>query len=271
MALFASTYCLPSAAPSNLDVQPSSISATVTRSEPALILIHGGASSSRMYKDMLPYLLNRGYPLLVPDLPGHGRSVSLGPFTFSRSTPLLHDAITAFKARYQPAKTVIVGISLGGQAVLDLLAHHPNIADAAIVSGVAIHPPDDKAQGEVPHLPSSQKWTQIIIGDVQAMGGIEKAQALQAESFAFRLGDGGEGIRDGENGLEWPPVLVVVGDKDTAMARRDFDELSSLMRAKNDMSKGTVIQDAWHNHSIDVPERFAELVDEWVKDVFCAE
>ncbi|KAI9700698.1 MAG: hypothetical protein M1836_002067 [Candelina mexicana] len=260
MPLHVNTYSPSSSPPtSNIDFPTSAISGATAQSKPTIILIHGGASSSRMYKDMIPYLLERGYPILAPDLPGHGQSASLGPFTFSRSSSLLHDVITVYQNETHPVKTVIVGISLGGQAVLDLLAHHHDLVDAAIVSGAAIHPPDEKAQGEIPHLPSSQDWMQIIMADVQAMGGMEKAQALQTESFGFRLEDGAD--------PQWPPVLVVVGEKDTAMAGRDFDELTSLMKEKNDKSKGTVLSDAWHNHSIDVPERFADVVHEWVNDI----
>ncbi len=258
MALHVNSYSPPAPSRSEAPTSPG-------QPKPTIILIHGGASSSRLYKDMIPYLLNRGYPLLAPDLAGHGQSTLLGPFEFSRSTSLLHDTITAYKDGEKPAKTVIVGISLGGQAVLDLLAHHPSIADAAVVSGATIHPPDDKAQGEIPHIPSSQEWMHIIMEDLQLMGGMEKAQALQAESFGFRLEDDGE---ETEKGVKWPPVLIVVGEKDTSMARRDFAELSALVKARNERSEGTVMQDAWHNHSIDVPERFAELVDGWVKNVF---
>lgn len=223
-----------------------------------------------MYKDTIPYLLENNYHIKAPDFPGHGESLALGPFTFSRSTPLLHEAMTSIRNDNASSKIVIVGISMGGQAVLDLLAHYPGDADAAVISGVSIHPPDDKADWEMPHLPSSPEWMEILREDVARMGGMEKAHGLRWVNFGFTLKDepgrGGEGEVDKE--ARWPPVLVVVGEHDLAMARRDFDELSGLMKVRNARSDGTVLRDAWHTHSIDVPEKFAKLVDGWVKNVF---
>ena len=89
-------------------------------SKPCLVLIHGGALSNRMYKYTIPYLLSLGYTVFAPDLPGHGQSIESGPFTFSNSTRLLYEVITGLKTRHD--RVLIVGISLGGQVVLDLVS-----------------------------------------------------------------------------------------------------------------------------------------------------
>ncbi len=224
--------------------------------KPLMILVHGGAVSHRMYRTTIPILNAHGYDILAPDLPGHGASVSLGPFTFAKSTKLLAPAITKVK-QANAKKILLVGVSLGGQAVLDLLQRHPSIVDAAIVSGSAIHPPNDKAQWTMPKMPTDQAWLDVIKEDVGIMG-MENASALQHQSFSFSFTP--------QETL--PPTLIVVGENDTAMSKRDFGELTTLAKKGNDRSESKVLECAWHNHPIDVPETFAALIEEWAQKVF---
>ncbi|KAI8821863.1 Alpha/Beta hydrolase protein [Fimicolochytrium jonesii] len=122
-----------------------------------LILIHGGALSHRMYRTTTPFLTSLGYPISAPDLPGHGASASLRPFSFASSTAHIHEYIQSLRAATPGGKIVLVGISLGGQAVLDLIAHHPDAVDAAVVCSASIHPPSDPSHPTaMPKMPSDQ-------------------------------------------------------------------------------------------------------------------
>ena len=223
--------------------------------KPLLILLHGGALSHRMYHTIIPILIARGFEVIAPDLPGHGSSLRTGPFTFKSATHLLCSSIQKLK-KGQQQKTLIVGVSLGGQVILDLLQHHADIADAAIVSGASIHPPDENTHWEMPHMPTDQKWLTLMTEDVNVMG-IENAQGVQQESFAFAFSPSGI----------LPPVLVVVGENDVSMAKRDFEELAILATGGNGRSESRVLEGAWHNHPIDIPQRFATLIEEWAAKV----
>ncbi|KAH7038357.1 Alpha/Beta hydrolase protein [Microdochium trichocladiopsis] len=228
-----------------------------------LILVHGGALSGRMYKDMAPLLSARGYEVICPDLPGHGeRAAQTGPFTFLKSTALLKTIAEEIKHKSASEKTerpvVLVGVSLGGQAVLHFLTTYPNLVDAAVVSGVSLHPPSDDASWEMPHMPSPDDmgWMEIIMGDVERMG-MEAASAVQAESFGFSL-------QLDESRGKIPPVLVVVGEHDVAMARRDFAELFRALVARNASCEKVILENAWHNHPIDVPGMFSDIAHNWL-------
>jgi hypothetical protein len=59
-----------------------------------------------------------------------------------------------------------------------------SLADSVIVSGVAVHTPDDKAAWEMPHMPADQDWIDSMTDDVNTMG-MEHAQSIQTESLAF--------------------------------------------------------------------------------------
>lgn len=65
----------------------------------------------------------------------------------------------------------------------------------------------------------------------------------------------------GEPGF--PPALVMIGEHDMAMQRRDFEELVRICKFWNGRSEGMVLNGAWHNHGVDVPGLCAETARWW--------
>ena len=59
----------------------------------------------------------------------------------------------------------------------------------------------------------------------------------------------------------------MIGEHDVAMARRDFEQLSQIMKKANGKSESMVMKAAWHNHPIDIPERFANVILDWTQKV----
>lgn len=259
-----------------------------------IILVHGGASSSHSYNTVISHLKspptnNANNPPLeihAIDLPGHGTNATV-QFTFTSAiehlaTQILTHTQTTPLGPPRP-KVLVVGISLGGQVVLALLRYNPSIVDAAIVSGVSIRPPDDKVSWEMPHMPSDQATVDMMMEDVR-VAGFERMGTLQEASLGFTFkpskldtvsagnGSGSESVTkptQARTDPKWfPPVLVVIGEHDMAMQRRDFDELVGICRAENEGSDGLVMKGAWHNHNIDVPEQFAAVIREWISKVF---
>ena len=70
-----------------------------------------------------------------------------------------------------------------------------------------------------------------------------------------------------QKGYRMPPTLALVGERDVAMARRDFEEVVRELEKGNERSGGMIMEGAWHNYSIDVPGRFADIVDDWAKSL----
>ncbi|KAJ3183411.1 hypothetical protein HDU87_006730 [Geranomyces variabilis] len=226
------------------------------KQQTTILLVHGGALSHRMYKDVVPLLTGTyGYRVVTPDLPGHGESVSIGPFSFAASTRHLHDLIQRLRASDPNVQLVMAGISLGGQAVLDFLAHHPEGVGAALVSGAFIHPPDNGAARVLPKMPTEQSWLDMIQEDVAKVG-MGNLPGIQNASFGFTF--------KVPHAL-LPPTLVVVGEHDMPTPLRDFDELSAEVKKASPKSESLVMIGAWHNHSIDVPEQFVEVLHAWIR------
>lgn len=90
----------------------------VSGAGPPLLAVHGWSRSSADLAGLAAAL--PGHRVLRPDLPGHGRSAP-GPFTLAA----LGDALAALAATEAPGGAVLLGWSLGAQAVLAALAAHP--------------------------------------------------------------------------------------------------------------------------------------------------
>lgn len=219
-----------------------------------VILVHSGGLSGRMFKDVKPLL---AYPSVSLDLPGHGSNVEGGPFTFDKAVEQLKSLVA--QASIVTDYIHLVGISLGGQVVLAFLkSWNRGSIRSALVSGVSIHPPDDRTPWEMPRSPSEQAWLDIVAEDADKAGA-DNIQHLQQQSFAFTF-EPDRGMKVG-----FPPTLLLRGENDTAMAKRDFEELQQRLKACNEFSEARVLPNAWHNHSIDVPQLFAQAVNKWTK------
>lgn len=106
---------------------------------PLVIFLHGVGSSSNMWRKHMDAF--KEYHCIAPDLPGHGKSNHI------KWTNLNNVSEQIFKLikRYQQNKVYLVGLSLGGSLVINLLSKHPEIIDKAIVDGAGIIPIKNKS------------------------------------------------------------------------------------------------------------------------------
>lgn len=166
-----------------------------------IILVHGGASSSRSYDNVTPLLRSPTCTVLTPDVPGHGK-LNKDPFDFKTAvdvigTCILESTSTSTSQGGLRPKVLLVGISLGGQVVLSFLESHPDLVDAAVVSGVSIHPPDEEVTWEMPHMPSEQALIDMMMEDVK-LAGYDRMPDLQAQSLGFTFSPPRVGTSNGE-------------------------------------------------------------------------
>jgi pimeloyl-ACP methyl ester carboxylesterase len=100
---------------------------------PPLVLVHGLGGSATNWAELAP-LLARRHRLLVPDLPGHGRSEplpavsGLAPYADRIVAVLRHEGID---------EAPVVGHSLGGLIVLRLALRHPSAVSAIVLAASA--------------------------------------------------------------------------------------------------------------------------------------
>jgi len=89
---------------------------------PNVLLIHGWASSLRMWERPMSRLASEGFRAWAIDLPGHGESTPLAALNGGYSIPNLTDAVEAFAERMDIRQTSLVGHSMGGAIALDMAA-----------------------------------------------------------------------------------------------------------------------------------------------------
>jgi pimeloyl-ACP methyl ester carboxylesterase len=100
---------------------------------PPLILVHGLGGAAANWTELVPLLIRR-HRLLVPDLPGHGRSTALpavaglGPFA---------DRVALVAEREGMLPAPVVGHSLGGMIVLRMALRRPEDVPAIVLAAAA--------------------------------------------------------------------------------------------------------------------------------------
>jgi pimeloyl-ACP methyl ester carboxylesterase len=100
---------------------------------PTLVLVHGLGGSATNWCELAP-LLARRYRLLIPDLPGHGRS---DPLPAVSGLDSFADRVVAVMEKEGGAPAPVVGHSLGGLIALRLALRHPQAVSAIVLAGSA--------------------------------------------------------------------------------------------------------------------------------------
>lgn len=101
-----------------------------------IILIHGAFASSADWDLVAPYL-SRAYHLLIPDLPGHGHSRNITPFSVERSSRLVAHLI---RKKAVNGSAHVVGHSMGAHVAIDLASKYPSVVETVFVSGFEVFP-----------------------------------------------------------------------------------------------------------------------------------
>ena len=105
------------------------------RDAPVLLLVHGSPGSSHDFDQVLPHL-PEGLRVIVPDLPGFGRSErSVADYSFRAHAAYL----VAFLDRLGVEEVHAVGFSMGGGVVLELERQAPErIASVVMLSALGV-------------------------------------------------------------------------------------------------------------------------------------
>jgi 3-oxoadipate enol-lactonase len=96
---------------------------------PPLVFLHGIGGAARAWRGQLDFFGDR-YRAVAWDMPGYGGSA---PLT-SVSIATLADALRDFLQQIGATKPILVGHSIGGMIVQQLLAKNPDIAGAVVLA-----------------------------------------------------------------------------------------------------------------------------------------
>jgi pimeloyl-ACP methyl ester carboxylesterase len=109
-----------------------------SKGAPAVLLLHGYPSSSRMFDTLLPHLADR-YHLVAPDYPGFGHSDAPDAATFEYTFDHLAAIVGRFVDQLGLASYVLLMQDYGGPIGFRLALAHPDRVKAIIIQNAVAH------------------------------------------------------------------------------------------------------------------------------------
>jgi pimeloyl-ACP methyl ester carboxylesterase len=121
-----------------IQVDQHTIHYSVEGSGPDVLLIHGWASSQRMWERPASRLASAGFRAWALDLPGCGESRSFGATNGWYTIPNLTGVVAAFAERVGIERMALVGHSMGGSIALELTDRRPEAVSALVLVSPAV-------------------------------------------------------------------------------------------------------------------------------------
>ncbi len=236
-----------------------------------ILFIHGYNMAGWMWDEQVKAFSD--YHCLVPDLPEHGNSSDVEPFTIDGAAQILIDLILD---KAQSGKAHLVGMSLGAQVVLQILSTAPEVADHTLISGALVNttPPSESFQKLLDYLLEVYipiKNHHLSIGSYIRSYNIPKGLIRKFKESTYVISEDSSDriIRENllferPNGLEKvnTPVLVMFGEKDYRIIKESADELLNVIPN----SKGAVAREVGHMWNMEKPELFKDVLRAWITD-----
>ena len=105
---------------------------------PAILLLHGFPSSSRMFDTLMPLLADR-YRLIAPDYPGFGNSQAPPPDEFAYTFDSLAEIVGGFTDAIQLDRYALYLQNYGGPVGFRVAVAHPERVTALIIQNTIAH------------------------------------------------------------------------------------------------------------------------------------
>jgi pimeloyl-ACP methyl ester carboxylesterase len=248
---------------------------------PVIVFLHGGGSSSWMWQPVMDLLPQ--FRCLAPDLPEHGQSRAVGPFSMALAAEKVADVLHANGGR-----ATVVGLSEGAQVLVQLLASAPELVERALISSALLRPLPGMGFMANPGLirwmyrlsvtpfQNSDAWIRL---NMKYAAGIPETyypqfkqdfQQTSESAFAnlmvanqrFRLPEGLEKAA--------APALVVVGSKEYRAMKQSARDLAAVLpnakAVQVSLGKAGSLASE-HNWALAAPLLFAQTVRAWIEDL----
>ena len=247
------------------------IKETGKNNDETIIFIHGDGIASWMWDKQVEYF--NDYHCIVIDLPEHGKSADVKPFTVRGAAEMIIDII---KERAHGKKAHLVGISLGAQIIVQILSTAPEVVDHAFISGAIVRsvPPTESFlellnQLIKVYLPDKNKTIRIMSyvrsyniprnlrSKFKESTYIIEPYSLDQiirENMLFQMPEGLENAN--------VPVLVMTGEKDYRIVNESARNLLKVLPN----SKMASAPKSGHMWNMENPDLFNNVLRSWLKD-----
>lgn len=247
-----------------------------------IVFVHGGGGALWTWDEVVPLLPD--FRCILLDLPEHGQTgLSAGPFSIPGTAVLIANLI---RQRSPNGKAHVVGLSVGAQIGVEMLAKTPEVMESAVISSAQLCPVPGDGLGlysetamaavywlGIAPFKHSDGWIRI---NMKYSAGIPQRyfevfrrnfQAITRDAWAHVMADNfryrmPEGLSKANL-----PVLLVAGMKETG----SIHESHKLLAEALPMARAVLIgnHSAWsvaqeHNWPMNDPKLFADVVRAWV-------
>jgi 3-oxoadipate enol-lactonase len=239
-----------------------------------LVFLHGIGGAARAWRGQLAAFSDR-YRAIAWDMPGYGGSAPLAKCSIAA----LADALQDFLRQVGATTPILVGHSIGGMIVQQLLAKSPHIASAVVLAQTspAFGKPDgdwqqafiearlgplDRGETLVSLAPTLVKE---LVGDDPDIGGIDLARDCMASVpeptyRATMLALMGFDLRDALKNIS-VPTLVLSGSKDKNAPAPMMAKMASYIPS----AKYVELEGAGHLVNLERPGEFNAALDGFLK------
>jgi pimeloyl-ACP methyl ester carboxylesterase len=222
---------------------------------PAIVFLHGGERSGQSWQPVVERM--QQYRCLVPDLPQHGKSCQGGPFEMAAAAAAVADLI-----RSRSGQAHVVGLSLGAQVGVQLMATEPKLVDRAVLCGTVINAmpalrltaPLLGAVARLLRFATTRRNARLVGGeDVRLMPAAQIAR-LVAESAGFTLP---EGLDQSDS-----PALFLTGGQEMRLTHRS----AAALALATPRGAAGIATDMRHDWPLCHPDLFSRTVTGWLTD-----
>jgi 3-oxoadipate enol-lactonase len=241
---------------------------------PPLVFLHGIGGAARAWRGQLDFFADR-FRTIAWDMPGYGGSAPLPTVSIAA----LADALQDFLAGAGATRPVLVGHSIGGMIVQQLLANDPRIASTVVLAQTspAFGKPDgdwqkafigarlgplDRGETLVSLAPS---LVQELVGDNPDPSGMELARDCmaavpEATYRATMLALMGFDLRSALKNIA-VPTLLLSGSKDNNAPAPMMAKMAGYVR----FAKYVELDGVGHLANLERPTAFNAALDDFLK------
>ena len=255
------------------------------KSKDPLVLLHGFTGTHRTW-DMVTERLAENHLLVLPDLPGHGRSgvsTSRAEMGIAPTSKAVAEVIRL--ATGGIAKVTLIGYSLGGRVALDLACKHQELLNGLILEGASpgIERGDERGKRRARDEALADEiqrhgiewfvdyWQGTPLFATQKELPQQIFQAIRRDRLSNTVRGLAMSLSAAGTGAMVPlwetmkslriPVLIIVGKRD-----RRYSEIGEAMRSNVRGSLVAEVEGAGHCVHLEKPEEFVVLVEDFLND-----
>jgi pimeloyl-ACP methyl ester carboxylesterase len=234
-----------------------------------IIFLHGSAMAGWIWDGQIKEFDD--YHCIVPDLPEHGRSINVKPFTIHKSAEMISEII---RNHTNNGNAHLVGISVGAQIIIQILSKNPELVDHAIISGtliqrtshnesllklldyaINVYEPVKNTDFFIKANMRTYNMHKCLFDKFKESTLIIKHDSLNRvlkENMLFKQPDGLEKIE--------VPVLVMAGEKDYKIIKDSVDDLLISLQ----ISEGYIAPNVGHLWNLEDPNHFNFILRRWI-------